>query len=71
LVETSCTGGSAAPADLPLCPRVCLDDCYAANARLMLAEKTSVIERLERSLKRLDTGPRVLETRTCGRRIRH
>src|SRR5271165_626444 len=42
LVETSCTGGSAFPGDLDACPRVCLYDRYARNARFTLAEKTSI-----------------------------
>ena len=42
LVETSCTGGSAFPGDLQLCPRVCPDDCYVVNAGFTVAEKTSL-----------------------------
>src|SRR5208283_5452787 len=42
LVETSCTGGSAPPGDLLLCPRVCTDGRYAANDGFTLAEKTSM-----------------------------
>jgi hypothetical protein len=42
LVETSCTGGSAFPGDLDACPRVCLYDRYARNARFTLAEKTQL-----------------------------
>src|SRR5208283_5119406 len=44
LVETSCTGGSAPPGDLLLCPRVCPDGRYAANDGFTLAEKTSMSE---------------------------
>jgi hypothetical protein len=41
--ETSCTEDPRRPGHLLLCPRVCLDECcYAENARLTLAEKTSM-----------------------------
>ncbi len=42
LVETCCTGASAFPSDLHLCPRACSCDRYVRNAGFTLAEKTSL-----------------------------
>jgi hypothetical protein len=39
--ETSCTGAPRPPGDLLICPCVCPDDRYAANAGVTVAEKTS------------------------------